>query len=95
MTQFTVDSEQVMAANVAIQATISRLQAEVDTLHAQLVGLQSSWTGLASNSFQELAGRWRATAAGVDAQLGDLGNALAYAANQYADIEQANQRLFL
>jgi early secretory antigenic target protein ESAT-6 len=95
MTQFTVDSEQVMAANSAIQATISRIQSEVDNLHGQLIGLQSSWTGLASNSFQELASRWRATAAAVDAQLGDLGNALAFAANQYAEIEQANQRLFL
>ena len=95
MTQFTVDSEQVMAANSAIQATISRLQSEVDTLHAQLVGLQSSWSGLAANSFQELAARWRQTAATVDAQLGDLGNALAYAASQYSEIELANQRLFL
>lgn len=95
MTQFTVDSEQVLAANVAIQTTISKLQTEVDTLHTQLLGLQSSWTGLAANSFQDLATRWRATAATVDQQLGELGNALAYAAQQYSEIEMANQRLFI
>lgn len=95
MTQFTVDSEQVWAANSAIQGTISRINHEVDLLHGQLLGLQSTWTGLAANSFQELAARWRATSATVDAQLGELGMALATAANQYAEIELANQRLFL
>jgi early secretory antigenic target protein ESAT-6 len=95
MTQFTVDSEQVWAANSAIQSTISRINQEVDLLHGQLVGLQSTWTGLAANSFQELATRWRSTSASVEAQLGDLGNALATAASQYSEIELANQRLFL
>lgn len=94
MTQFTVDSEQVLAANVTIQNTISKLQTEVDALHGQLLSLQSSWTGLAANSFQDLAARWRQTAATVDGQLAELGNALAYAAAQYSEIELANQRLF-
>lgn len=94
MTQFTVDSEQVLAANITIQNTISKLQTEVDALHGQLLSLQSSWTGLAANSFQDLAARWRQTAATVDGQLAELGNALAYAAAQYSEIELANQRLF-
>jgi WXG100 family type VII secretion target len=67
----------------------------VDTLHAQLVALQDSWQGQASTSFQELVVRWRATSDSVDAQLAELGSALAYAAQQYSEIEQANQRLFL
>lgn len=95
MTQFSVDSEQVMAANGSIQATIGRIQGEVETLHSQLLNLNSSWTGLAANSFQELAARWRQTAMTVDAQLGELGNTLAFAAQQYSEIEYANQRLFL
>ena len=95
MTQFTVDSEQVWAANSAIQGTITRINHEVDLLHGQLTGLQTTWTGLAANSFQELASRWRATSATVEAQLGELGNAFATAANQYSEIELANQRLFL
>ena len=95
MTQFSVDSDQVMAANLSIQNTIGRLTQEVDTLHAQLIGLQGSWSGVAAASFQDLAGRWRATAAAVDGQLAELGSALAVASQQYADIEYANQRLFL
>ena len=35
------------------------------------------------------------TATTVDAQLGELGQALRLAANQYSEIELANQRLFL
>lgn len=95
MTQFTVDSEQVRAANGSIQGTITRINQEVDLLHGQLVGLQSTWTGMAANSFQELAAQWRATSATVESQLAALGNSLATAANQYAEIELANQRLFL
>lgn len=95
MANFSVDSEQVMAANAAIQSTITRLSQESDTLHAQLQNLQTSWTGMAANSFQELASRWRATAAQVDAQLGELGSALSIAAAQYSEIEYSNQRLFL
>jgi WXG100 family type VII secretion target len=95
MTHFSVDSEQVMLANQNIQNTISRLTSEADNLQAQLVALQTSWTGQAANNFQELVVRWRATAGAVDAQLAELGSALSIAANQYAEIEFANQRLFL
>jgi WXG100 family type VII secretion target len=95
MTYFSVDSDQVLAANLSIQNTISRLSQEADSLLAQLQNLQGTWNGIAANSFQELVIRWRATAATVDAQLGELGTALAVAANQYAEIEQTNQRLFL
>jgi WXG100 family type VII secretion target len=95
MPQFSVDSERVMAANGTIQATIGRLKSEVDTLHTQLIALQDSWQGQASTSFQELVVRWRTTSDSVDAQLAELGSALAYAAQQYSEIEQANQRLFL
>ena len=95
MTHFSVDSDLVLAANSAIHNSISRLAQESDTLHLQLQNLQSSWTGVAANSFQELATRWRATAAAVDTQLGELGMALSVAATQYAEIEYSNQRLFL
>lgn len=95
MPQFSVDSERVLAANTTIQSTITRLQSEVETLHAQLIALQDSWQGQAATSFQELVIRWRTTSDAVDAQLGELGAALAFAATQYAEIESANQRLFL
>jgi WXG100 family type VII secretion target len=95
MTHFSVNSEQVMLANQNIQSTIGRLTSEADNLQAQLLALQSSWTGQAANNFQELVVRWRATAGAVDAQLAELGSALSIAANQYSEIEFANQRLFL
>jgi 6 kDa early secretory antigenic target len=95
MTHFSVDSEAVLAGNATIQATISRLQNEVSSLHSQLTALQDSWQGSASMSFQELILRWKATSDGVESQLGQIGQALAVAANQYAEIEQINQRLFL
>lgn len=95
MTHFSVDSEQVLAANASIQNSISRISQEADSLLVQLQNLQSSWTGVASNSFQELVIRWRSTATAVDAQLSELGSALGIAAAQYAEIELANQRLFL
>ena len=95
MTHFSVDSEQVLAANSTIQATITRLQTEVDNLHANLQGLQNSWQGVAANSFQELVGKWRVTATTVQQQLSEVSNALGFAAKQYSEIEQANVRLFL
>lgn len=95
MTRFLVDSEQVLAANGMIQNTIQKLQTDVDTLHGQLNNLQHSWQGQAANSFQELTNRWRTTATMVENQLGELGSALAFAANQYREIEEANQRLFM
>jgi 6 kDa early secretory antigenic target len=95
MPQFTVDSERILAANATIQGTISRLQQEVTSLQSQLGGLSDSWQGAAALSFQELIVRWKATSDQVEAQLGQIGQALSYAAQQYSDIEYANQRLFL
>jgi WXG100 family type VII secretion target len=95
MTIFRVDSEQVLAANQNIQVTIGKLQTEVESLYAQLQSLEGSWQGQAATSFQELVKRWRLTANNVEAQLSEVGQALALAAQQYSDIEQANLRLFL
>jgi WXG100 family type VII secretion target len=95
MTQIQVDSEQVLAANSQIQATISKVQTEVDGLHSQLLRLEEVWRGSAASSFQELVARWKLTATTVDTQLGELGNALRVAASQYSEIEAANQRLFM
>jgi WXG100 family type VII secretion target len=95
MTIFRVDSEQVLAANNNIQATIGKLQSEVESLCSQLQSLEGSWQGSAATSFQELVKRWRLTANTVEQQLGEVGRALAVAAHQYNEIEQANLRLFL
>ena len=95
MTFFSVDSERISAANSTIQATITRLKSEVNNLHGQLGALQDSWQGVAATSFQELLGRWRVSSDSVEQSLGQIGQALAMAASQYQEIEQANQRLFI
>jgi WXG100 family type VII secretion target len=95
MTHFSVDSDLVLAATANIQTTISRLGQEADSLMSQLQALQGTWSGLASNSFQDLAIRWRVTAETVDLQLAELANGLSLAAAAYSEIEFSNQRLFL
>jgi WXG100 family type VII secretion target len=95
MTYFSVDSERVLAANGTIQATIARLQGEIQGLQGQLLSLNDTWQGQAAMSFQDLVQRWKVTSDSVEAQLGQIGHALAVAAGQYSEIEQANQRLFL
>jgi 6 kDa early secretory antigenic target len=39
--------------------------------------------------------RWKSSADALEQSLGQIGHALGIAAQQYADIEAANQRLFL
>lgn len=95
MAYFSVDSEQVSAANTHIQSTIGRLRQEISTLHGQLATLEGSWQGSAATSFQELMLRWKSAADSLEQSLGQIGQALSIAAQQYADIEAANQRLFL
>ncbi len=95
MTQFFVDPNRIHDGNAQIQLTISRLQQEITSLQSQLMAMQDSWQGIASNSFQELFQRWKVTSDLVDTQLGQLGQALALAANQYSETEMANQRLFM
>jgi WXG100 family type VII secretion target len=91
---FSVDSEQVLVANSHIQSTIGRLQLEISTLHAQLSALDGTWQGSAASSFQELVLRWKTSADTLEQNLSSIGQALAIAAQQYSDIESANQRLF-
>jgi early secretory antigenic target protein ESAT-6 len=91
MTHLIVDSERIHAANSAIQGTISRLQTEVTTLHSQLAGLNDSWQGVAASCFQDLLVRWRTASDAVESSLGQIGQALSIAAQQYSDIEFANQ----
>ena len=95
MTHFSVDSDQVVAATASINQTLAKVVADHDLLLGQLTSLQSSWTGSAASSFQELVVRWRQTSSTVENQLAEIAAALALAASQYVDIEMSNQRLFI
>ncbi|MBM7505525.1 WXG100 family type VII secretion target [Agromyces aurantiacus] len=95
MTRYQVDSEQVRMATQSVQGTIGRVQSEIASLLAQLTGLQGSWSGQAASAFQGAVADWRGTQQHVEESLAALNRALAVAAAQYADAEQANARLFV
>jgi early secretory antigenic target protein ESAT-6 len=94
MTRYQVDSEAVLSATGTVHASISRIQAEVSGLHGQLVNLQGSWTGQAATAFQSVVTDWKATQQRVEENLAAINQALTMAAQQYAEIEASNARLF-
>ena len=95
MTRYQVDSEQVQLATQSVQGTIGRIRSEVASLLAQLTGLQGSWSGQAATAFQAAVADWRVTQQHVEESLSGLNHALGAAAMHYADVEQANARLFV
>jgi WXG100 family type VII secretion target len=95
MTRYQVDSEAVLSATGAVRSSIARIQSEVSGLHGQLTQLQSSWTGDAATAFSGVVGDWRATQQRVEENLATINHALTQAAQQYAEIEAANARLFV
>ena len=94
MTRYQVDSEAVISTTGAVRGSISRIQAEVDGLHSQLTNLQGSWTGQAAAAFQMVVNEWKVTQLRVEENLAALTAALGQAGQHYAEIEQANARLF-
>jgi early secretory antigenic target protein ESAT-6 len=94
MTQFQVDSDALISTTGAARATMGRIQAEVAALLGQLTGLEGSWTGQAATQFQAAVGAWRTTQQHVEQSAEVLNQALGQAGAQYAEVEQANARLF-
>jgi early secretory antigenic target protein ESAT-6 len=94
MTQFQVDSDALISTTGAARATMGRIQAEVAGLLGQLTGLEGSWTGQASAQFQSAVAAWRTTQQHVEQSADALNQALGQAGAQYAEVEQANARLF-
>ncbi|MGO4785403.1 WXG100 family type VII secretion target [Cryobacterium sp. W22_MBD10_FK3] len=94
MTQFQVDSEALITTTGSARATMARIQAEVAALLGQLTGLEGSWTGQASAQFQAAVSAWRTTQLHVEQSADALNQALGQAGQQYAEVEQANARLF-
>ena len=94
MTTFHVDSDAVLSATSSVRGAIGRIQAEVSGLHGQLVGLQGSWSGQAATAFQTVVTEWKGTQQRVEESLAAINHALTLAAQQYAEIESSNSRLF-
>jgi 6 kDa early secretory antigenic target len=91
---FSVDSDAVLTTTASMRGTIERLEAESSALLAQLTTLQGSWTGAASSAFHGTAENWRAMHLQLTASLADIGQALAVAGRQYAEVEQSSTSLF-
>jgi len=94
MTRFQVDSGAVLDATAQAASIAARLAAEAEALHAQLTRLQDSWQGEASVAFQGVVEQWRTTQGRLGQSLDSINRALAAAGQQYADVEQANARMF-
>lgn len=94
MTTYRVDSDQMIAATAAVRGSMSRIQSEVAGLLGQLTGLQGTWSGHASESFQGVVNQWRATQQQVEESLAAINEALGQAGQHYAEVELTNTRLF-
>lgn len=95
MPQFNVNSDELASKSQAVRGSIDQLRAEVDRMQRNLLDLQTSWTGSAANNFQTLITDWRSTQLRVEAALESINTALATAATQYAQAEEANTRMFM
>ncbi|SMH31974.1 WXG100 family type VII secretion target [Rathayibacter oskolensis] len=94
MTHYQTDIDALTAMNGTAHGYMERIQAEVAGLLGQLTSLEASWSGQASTAFQGVVGVWRTTQSQVDEGLSTIMLALGTAAQQYAETEQANARLF-
>lgn len=94
MAQIRVDSDILLTAVSSTNASIERVRTENQTLTSNLVNLQSSWTGAASMSFQDVVQQWRAVQVQVEEHLGQINAALAAAGNSYGSTETDVTRMF-
>lgn len=94
MAQFNVNSDDLALKSTAVRGSVDRIRLEVDAMKRNLLELQSTWTGSAASSFQALLQEWHATEMKVEASLESINAALALAATQYAQAEEANTRMF-
>ena len=94
MSRFEVDSARVGEASAAVRTSVGTISTEVDQMMRNLLDLQTSWRGQAATQFQGVVADWRATQERVRQSLEDISAALAAAGQQYAEVEQANARMF-
>ncbi len=94
MTVYNVDAAQIAAASASANQTADNIRAAVASMMAQLTGLEATWGGAASASFQSVIAQWQATQVQVEAALESVGVALAQASSTYSDAESAATALF-
>ncbi|ROR73268.1 WXG100 family type VII secretion target [Bogoriella caseilytica] len=94
MTQFTVDSGEILIAADRTRATATAIRGEVAAMMGHLTALQASWRGTASQTFDACAAQWQATQATVDTSLEQISHALDNAARMYEETETAARSMF-
>lgn len=94
MSFFEVDSDRVISTAGAANRSVETLSAETDALMSQLNSLADSWKGGAAQNFQSVAKEWEGVQRRVHESLGKIRDALQAAGTQYADVENANMRMF-
>ena len=94
MTIYNVDAVEISAASAAANQTADNIRASVATMMTQLLGLEASWGGAASSSFQGVIAQWQATQVQVESSLEAVGAALSQASATYTEAESAAASLF-
>ncbi|GAB3050741.1 WXG100 family type VII secretion target [Sediminivirga luteola] len=94
MSSFRVDAERVMESSRAVEASAGAVADEVQTMMSNLRGLQDSWQGQAAEGFQSVVDEWHGVQEQVRESLQGIREALAVAGRQYAEVEDANSRMF-
>lgn len=93
-TQFQVDTERIHAASVDVARISGDIETQVAAMMGRLVGLQDAWTGSASTRFQGVVTDWQAVQRQVKTSLDGIGQTLAAAGTQYAEVEASAERMF-
>lgn len=94
MSRYEVDSALVAQASAAAGASVTAIRSEVGALLGHLTDLQGAWQGTAAVAFADVVATWSATQQQVEAGLDQIQQALAGAAQTYADAEAQAARLF-
>lgn len=94
MSRYEVDSELVAHASAAAGTSVAAIRSEVGALLGHLTDLQGAWRGAAAAAFADVVAEWSATQQHVEAGLDRIQQALAGAAQTYADAEAQASRLF-
>lgn len=94
MSRYEVDSALVAQASAAAGASVAAIRSEVGALLGHLTDLQGAWHGTAAAAFTDVVATWSSTQQQVEAGLDQIQQALAGAAQTYADAEAQAARLF-
>ncbi len=87
---FKVTPEYLASASAACQTTATDVSDELTTCRSYVVGLEDSWGGIASNTFQEMMQLYDACAQALNQALTDIGTGLQNNFVNYSQSEQDN-----